>query len=78
MCIADLYALCGRRSSPDKLAGQSHVSSAWMFFAQQIDSFNSLRDKLLSPPVLALPGPTGKLWLDTDASDGKFGTCLLQ
>jgi transposase InsO family protein len=45
---------------------------------QQINAFNTLRDKLLSPPVLALPRTTGKLWLDTDASDGQLGTCLLQ
>jgi hypothetical protein len=46
--------------------------------AQQINAFNTLRDKLLSPPVLSLPRTTGKLWLDTDASDDQLGTCLLQ
>jgi RNase H-like domain found in reverse transcriptase len=35
-------------------------------------------DKLLSPPVLALPRTTGKLWLDTDASYSQFETCFLQ
>jgi RNase H-like domain found in reverse transcriptase len=45
---------------------------------QQLDSFNALRDKLLTPPKLALPLPTGKLWLDTDASECQLGTFLLQ
>jgi RNase H-like domain found in reverse transcriptase/Reverse transcriptase (RNA-dependent DNA polymerase) len=41
-------------------------------------AFNSLRQKLLSPPVLALPRREGKLWLDTDASAAHLGRCLLQ
>jgi hypothetical protein len=41
-------------------------------------SFNALRDRLLSPPVLALPRAKGQLWLDSDASDGQLGCCLLQ
>ena len=65
---APLTSLLGKGTSP-QLGALS---------AQQIDAFNTLRDKLLSPPVLALPRPTGKLWLDTDASDGQLGTCLLQ
>jgi RNase H-like domain found in reverse transcriptase len=32
----------------------------------------------MSPPLLALPLPTGKLWLDTDVSYGQLGTFLLQ
>jgi RNase H-like domain found in reverse transcriptase len=46
--------------------------------SQQIDAFNTLREKLLSPPVLALPRATGNLWLNTIASNGQLGTCLLQ
>jgi RNase H-like domain found in reverse transcriptase len=65
---APLTSLLGKGTSPQ----------LGVFSAQQIDAFNSLRDKLLSPPVLALPRPTGKLWLYTDASDGQLGTCLLQ
>jgi hypothetical protein len=41
-------------------------------------AFNTLRDRLLSPPVLALPRAKGQLWLDTDASDVQLGCCLLQ
>jgi hypothetical protein len=35
---------------------------------------------LLPPPILALPRSEAKfnLWLDTDASDGQLGCCLLQ
>ena len=43
-----------------------------------IAAFNALRDRLLSPPVFALPRAEGKIWLDTDASDGQLGCCLLQ
>jgi RNase H-like domain found in reverse transcriptase/Reverse transcriptase (RNA-dependent DNA polymerase) len=41
-------------------------------------AFNTLRDRLLSPPVLALPRAKGQMWLDTEASDGQLGCCLLR
>jgi hypothetical protein len=44
----------------------------------EINAFNNLRDKLLSPPVLALPRAEGQMWLDTNASDAQLGCCLLQ
>jgi hypothetical protein len=37
-----------------------------------------LRDRLLSPPFLAIIRTEGRLCLDTDALDGKLGCCLLQ
>jgi RNase H-like domain found in reverse transcriptase len=40
--------------------------------------FDTLRYSLLSPPILALPRAKGQLWLDTDASDGQLGRCLLK
>jgi RNase H-like domain found in reverse transcriptase len=40
-------------------------------------AFEALRQKLLSPPVLALPRRDGHLWLDTDASDAQLGCCLV-
>jgi RNase H-like domain found in reverse transcriptase/Reverse transcriptase (RNA-dependent DNA polymerase) len=45
----------------------------------QIEAFNNLRTRLLSPPILALPRSEAKfnLWLDTDASDGQLGCCCL-
>jgi RNase H-like domain found in reverse transcriptase len=61
-----------------RLLGKGTSPQLGVFSAQQIDAFNTLRDKLLSPPVLTLPRATGKLWLDTDASDGQLRTCLLQ
>lgn len=45
---------------------------------EAIAAFETLRDRLLSPPVLALPRAVGQMWLDTDASDGQLGCCLLQ
>jgi hypothetical protein len=41
-------------------------------------ALNTLRDRLLSPPVLALPRAKGQMGLDTDASDGQLDCCLLQ
>jgi RNase H-like domain found in reverse transcriptase len=40
-----------------------------------VAAFTELRDRLLSPPVLALPRTEGRLCLDTNASDGQLG-CL--
>jgi hypothetical protein len=65
---APLTSLLGKGTSPQ----------LGVFSAEQLDAFNTLRDKLLSPPVLAPPRATGKLWLDTDTSDGELGTCHLQ
>jgi hypothetical protein len=45
---------------------------------EAIAAFNQLREKLLHPPVLALPRTEGALWLDTDASDGQLVYCFLQ
>jgi hypothetical protein len=46
----------------------------------QIESFNNLRTRHLSPPILALPRIEAKLnlWLVTDASDGQLGCFLFQ
>jgi hypothetical protein len=46
--------------------------------SEAIGVFNTLRDRLLSPPVLALPRTDGRIWLDTDVSDGQLGCCYLQ
>jgi RNase H-like domain found in reverse transcriptase len=43
-----------------------------------IAAFEELRKRLLTPPALALPRAKGHLCLDTDASDGQLGCCLLQ
>jgi hypothetical protein len=45
---------------------------------EQLHAFNSLREKLLHPPVLALPKREGKFILDTDASGDQIGCCLFQ
>jgi RNase H-like domain found in reverse transcriptase len=43
-----------------------------------VAAFTELRDRLLTPQVLALPRTAGRLWLDTDASDRQLGCYLLQ
>jgi hypothetical protein len=43
-----------------------------------IAAFETLRQRLLTPPVLALPRAKGHICLDSDASDGQLGCCLLQ
>jgi RNase H-like domain found in reverse transcriptase len=45
---------------------------------EQFLAFETLRDKLLQPPILALPRREGRYILDTDASDGQIGCCLNQ
>jgi RNase H-like domain found in reverse transcriptase/Reverse transcriptase (RNA-dependent DNA polymerase) len=49
-----------------------HLSS------EQVTTFDTLRDALLNPPILALPRIEGAFTLDTDASDHQLGCCLLQ
>ena len=44
----------------------------------QVIAFDTLRDALLNPPILALPRIEGAFTLDTDASDHQLGCCLLQ
>jgi hypothetical protein len=44
----------------------------------EVNAFKNLRDRLLSPSVLALPRAEGQIWLGTDASDAQLGCCLLQ
>jgi hypothetical protein len=43
-----------------------------------VAAFAQLRNRLLTPPDLALPRAEGHLCLDTDTSDGQLGCCLLQ
>jgi hypothetical protein len=45
---------------------------------EQLSSFNALREKLLHPPVLALPRREGRYILDTDASNEQIGCFVLQ
>jgi transposase InsO family protein len=45
---------------------------------EQLTAFEKLREKLLQPPVLALPRKEGRYVLDTDASDHQIGSCLCQ
>jgi hypothetical protein len=46
--------------------------------SKQVTAFDTLRDALLNPPILALPRIEGAFTLDTDASDHQLGCCLLQ
>jgi hypothetical protein len=45
---------------------------------EQLQSFDTLRTKLLNPPILALPRKEGLFTLDTDASNEQVGCCLFQ
>jgi hypothetical protein len=65
---APLNALLFKGMPPDL----GHLSPA------AISAFQAFRDRLISPPVFALPRAVGHLWLDTDASDGQLGCCVLQ
>jgi transposase InsO family protein len=49
-----------------------------MLSTEALAAFETLREKLLNPPILALPRRSGHLWLDTDASNSQLGCCLLQ
>ena len=44
----------------------------------QLDAFETLKRKLVSPPVLALPMPNRPFLIDTDASAYQLGAALLQ
>jgi RNase H-like domain found in reverse transcriptase len=46
--------------------------------SEQVTTFDTLRDALLNPPILALPLIDGAFTIDTDASDHQLGCCLLQ
>jgi hypothetical protein len=48
------------------------------FTEEQTKAFDTLRAKLLSPPILALPRAEGHYFLDTDASATQLGCCLRQ
>jgi hypothetical protein len=45
---------------------------------EQLASFETLRTRLLDPPILALPRAEGLFILDTDASQETIGCCLFQ
>lgn len=45
---------------------------------EELNSMNSLKNALISPPVLALPNNSGHLTLDTDACNVQVGCVLLQ
>jgi RNase H-like domain found in reverse transcriptase len=44
----------------------------------QLLAFDTLKQCLLSPPILALPKANGQFTLDTDASSSQIGCCLFQ
>jgi hypothetical protein len=46
--------------------------------SEQVTAFDTLRNALLNPPILALPRIESAFTLDTDASHHQLGCCLLQ
>ena len=49
-----------------------------MLNTEQLGAFNTLRERLIHPPVLTLPKKKGRFILDTDASGEQIGCCLFQ
>ena len=45
---------------------------------EEYDAFSTLKKKLMSPPILALPRPGYPYTVDTDACNTQVGCCLLQ
>jgi hypothetical protein len=46
--------------------------------SEALVAFDTLRQRLLNTPILALSRRAGYFWLDTDASDSQLGGCLFQ
>jgi hypothetical protein len=86
--LRSFLGLCGvyRRFIPNysKIASsltkllRGEISEPYVLDEEQKRSFEELKDRVCSPPVLALPRLKGDLILDTDASDEQLGCCLQQ
>jgi hypothetical protein len=68
----------GHRRPTKHIIVQGYAAPTGSIPPSAIAAFEELRKRLLFPPVLALPRAKGHLYLDTDASDGHLGCCLLQ
>jgi Reverse transcriptase (RNA-dependent DNA polymerase)/RNase H-like domain found in reverse transcriptase len=65
-------------SSPLTSYLKGNVTDPFELDARALNSFEQLKMKVCSSPVLALPTLTGELVLDTDAADEQIGCCLQQ
>ena len=48
----------------------------WKWQEKEKNAFNKLKNKMTNPPMLAIPHPKQKMWLDTDASGYTTGGVL--
>jgi RNase H-like domain found in reverse transcriptase len=55
-----------------------NITEPFQWDQQMFEAFEGLKNKVCSPPVLALPTLTEELVLDTDATDEQLGCCLQQ
>ena len=63
-----------------KIAGPLHdltkKNTDWLWTPKHQDSFDTLKDRMITTPVLAQPDPKNKFILQTDASDEGLGVVL--
>ena len=50
----------------------------WKWQEEEKNTFNKLKNKMMNPPMLAIPHPKQKMWLETDASGYAIGGVLSQ
>ena len=50
----------------------------WKWKDEKKDAFNKLKNKMMNPPILAIPNNKRKMWLETDASGYAIGEVLSQ
>jgi RNase H-like domain found in reverse transcriptase len=60
------------------LLGKGEIPQLNSLSEEQLAAFETLRTRLLDPPILALPRAEGRFTLDTDASQEQIGCCLFQ
>jgi hypothetical protein len=57
---------------------KGNVTEPFKLDDHALRSFKELKEKVCTPPFLALSKLTGEIVLDTDAADEKIGCCLQQ
>ena len=50
----------------------------WKWKDEKKDAFNKLKNKMMNPPILAIPNNKRKMWLETDASGYAIREVLYQ
>ena len=60
------------------LQALTHKKSKWIWTHECQTAFNSLKDKMISKPILSFPSTTDEFILDCDASNSAIGAVLSQ